>query len=76
MDINEFIDKIREQFDDMPSEITPQTAYADLDGWSSLVALSVISMIDEEYGVQVTGSEIRSAETVQELFEIVKGKKS
>lgn len=74
MDINTFIDNMKDQFDDLSNELTPGTVYADLDGWSSIVALSVISMIDDEYDVQVKGSEIRNTETIQELFDLVQSK--
>jgi acyl carrier protein len=38
------------------------------------VALSVIAMIDEEYDVAVKGDDIRSAETIQDLFNIVESR--
>ena len=75
MNIDEFIAKFAELFDDTPaSEITPSTAFHDLDEYSSLVSLSLIAMVDEEYGVTLTGNDIRSAATVEELFNLVKGK--
>ena len=44
------------------------------DEWSSLIGLSIIAMIDEEYGVIVKGDEMRSAVTIEDLFNIVKAK--
>ena len=75
MNIDEFTVKFAELFDDTPaSEITPSTAFHDLDEYSSLVSLSLIAMVDEEYGVTLSGNDIRSATTVEDLFNLVKGK--
>jgi acyl carrier protein len=75
MEIKEFVEKFAEQFDDTdPSEITATTVFHDLDEWSSLTALSVIAMVDEEYDVALKGDDIRNAVTVEDLFNTVKGK--
>ena len=74
MEIKDFIEKFAEQFDDAPAELTAETNFKELEDWNSLVALSVISMVDEEYEVTLKGEDIRNAVTVGDLFEIVKGK--
>ena len=73
MEIKEFIENFAEQFDDTDvSEIKTETAFRELDEWSSLIALSVIAMVDEEYDVALKGDDIRNATTVEDLFNIVK----
>ena len=73
MKLQEFINNFAEQFDDLDvSGLTPETKFRDLDGWNSLVALSVIAMIDEEYDVTVTGDDIRKSTTIEDLFNAVK----
>ena len=73
MEIKEFIENFADQFDDTDaSEITASTNFHELDEWSSLSALSIIAMIDEEYGVSVNGTDIRQSETIEDLFELVK----
>ena len=73
MDINEFIQHFAEQFEETEaSEFTPDTIFRDNDEWSSLLALSVMAMVDEEYNVQLTANDMRQANTVQDLFNIVK----
>jgi acyl carrier protein len=75
MELNEFIQNFAEQFDETDaSEIKAETVFHDLDEWSSLIALSLIAMIDEEYDVTIKGDEMRSAVTVEDLFNIVKAK--
>lgn len=75
MEIKDFIENFADQFDDTEaSEFSVDTKFKELDEWSSLVALSVISMIDDEYDVSIKGDDIRKAETIQDLFDIVKTK--
>ena len=75
MNINDFIEHFAEQFDDTnPSEISATTNFRDLDEWSSLIALSIIAMVDEEYDVTLKGDDIRNSNTVEDLFNIVAAK--
>lgn len=77
MEINEFIDNLAAQFDDTPADqIKPETSFRDLDEWSSLIALSIIAMVDEEYGVTLKGDDIKNATTVQDIFNTVVAKKA
>lgn len=72
MDINEFIQNFADQFEETDaSEFSPETVFRDNDEWSSLLALSVMAMVDEEYDVQLSANEMRQANTIQELFDIV-----
>lgn len=76
MQIEEFVDNFANQFDDTDtSEITTNTIFKELDEWSSLTALTVIAMCDEEYSVKVTGDDIKNTETVEDLFNLVKSRK-
>ena len=76
MEIQEFIENFAAQFDDTDEALfTAETNFKDLDEWSSLTALSIIAMVDDEYDVIIKGNDITSAVTIQDLFNIVKGKK-
>lgn len=76
MEISDFIKNFSNQFDDTdPSEIKLETVFKDLDEWSSLTSLSIIAMCDEEYGVKVTGDDIRDVATVKDLFNLVSSRK-
>ena len=69
MEIKEFVEKFAEQFDDTdPSEITATTVFRDLEEWSSLIALSVIAMVDEEFDVALKGDDVRTSVTVEDLY--------
>ncbi len=73
MELNEFVAHFAEQFEETDaSEFTPATKYHELDEWSSLVGLSIIAMVDEEYGVALKGNDVKSSVTIEDLFNVVK----
>ena len=54
MELKEFIQNFADQFDDTDTSVfTQETKFKELEEWSSLTALSVIAMIDEEYDVKI-----------------------
>ena len=75
MEIKEFIEHFAEQFDDTDaSEFRSETVFKELEEWSSLIALSIIAMVDEEYDVTLKGDDIRNSSTIEDLFNVVKSK--
>lgn len=75
MTLNEFVKAFAAEFDDTPEEqFTPATIYRELEEWGSLVALSIISMIDDEMDVQITGADLRSSKTIEDLYNLVTSK--
>lgn len=75
MAINEFIEKFAEVLDDTDASVLePETKFRELDEWSSLTALGVIAMADEEFDVELTGNEMRGANTIKELFDLITSK--
>lgn len=75
MDIQEFIQNFANLFDETDmSLITIDTEFRSLDEWSSLIALSAIAMVDEEYDVQLKGDDIKNANTVEDLCNLVKSR--
>ena len=76
MDIDGFINNFSFQFEDTdPSVFKFDTVFKDLDEWSSIVALSVIAMIDEEYSVTVNGDDMINSNTINDLFKLIIEKK-
>lgn len=76
MEIEKFVAKFAEQFEDTATDgFTADTKFRDIEEWDSLIALSVIAMADDEYGVQLTGDDIRASATIGDIFEKVKAKK-
>ena len=68
MEIKEFIENFADQFDETDASVlTPETVFHELD-------LSIIAMIDEEYGVTLKGSDMSAAITIQDLFNTIQAK--
>lgn len=75
MTLDEFVSAFAAEFDDTPEEsFNADTRYKELDEWSSLVALSIISMVDDEMDKRLTGADLRSCSTIEELFNLVESK--
>ena len=60
MELQNFIQNIVDLFDDIDT--------------SNFLVLSVIAMVDEEYGIIITSDDIRQAKTIEDLYSIVKSK--
>ena len=65
--LDEFIELFQEQFDETEG-IEASTVFHDLDEYSSLIALSIIAMIDEEFDVAIKGDDMKSSVTVEDLY--------
>jgi acyl carrier protein len=75
MELELFVEKFAEQFDDTPvEEFSTGTVFKELDEWSSLTALSIIAMVDEELEKRITGADIRNSSTIEELYHLAQSK--
>ena len=75
MTLDEFVARFAEEFDETPVEaFKADTVFKNLDEWGSLTALSVASMIEEEYDKRITGANLRSVSTIEELYHLVESK--
>ena len=73
--LNEFVELFAEQFDETDASVfTAETRFRDLEEWSSLIGLSIIAMVDEEYDVTLKGDDIKTSNTIQDIFEKVQSK--
>jgi len=77
MSINEFIQKLEAEFEDMPQgTLKPDTDYRSIKGWSSMHALIIIAFIDINFNITLSGADLKSTQTVQDLYNLVQQKKS
>ena len=75
MAIEEFIKKLEEEFDDVESgSLKPATDFRNIEDWGSMHALIVIALVDLDYDITLTGADLQSVNTIQELFDLVKSK--
>ena len=70
--LDEFVALFAEQFEETdPATITAETVFHDLNEWSSLVALSVIAMVDEEFDIALKGDDVKNSVTVSDLYDYI-----
>ena len=71
VDEKQFLQNFADQFDDEPEGLTLDTKFRDIEGWASIVALSVMAMCDEEYEVILSANEMESANHISDIYNIV-----
>ena len=75
MELNKFIENMANQYDNTDiSELKPDTKFRELDEWNSMITLSLMAMVNEEYDVFLTGDDFRKSETIEDLYNVVKSK--
>lgn len=75
MTLDEFVKAFAAEFDDTPEDVfKPDTHFRELEEWDSLTTLSIISMVDDEADVVITGADIRSCTTIEDLYNIIQTK--
>ena len=75
--MNNFIEKFKLWLEDTDlNTVDGDTVFKDLDEWDSLLALSLITLIDEEYKVKITGEEIRNSSSINDLYAVINIKKN
>ncbi|MGP1500894.1 acyl carrier protein [Bergeyella cardium] len=76
MDKNKFIEDFTSIFDEVEvSEVTMATEFKNFEEWSSLAALGLLAVIEEEYDVALTHNDIKNAVTVEDIYNIVQNQK-
>ncbi|MBL7138700.1 MAG: acyl carrier protein [Bacteroidales bacterium] len=75
MTIEEFIQLVEEEFDDLdPGLLLPESKFREKFEWNSINALILIAVVKTEYDVILTADDLIRSVTVQNLYDIVKGR--
>lgn len=75
MTLDEFVEAFAAEFDETPEDqFKADTEYKSLEEWGSLTALSIISMVDENLDKTITGADLRTCSTIEELFNLANSK--
>lgn len=67
----EFIESLKEVLEIEDREVQLSDHFRDYDEWDSLGQLSLIAMMDDEYGVVIEESEFSKLKTVEDLLNAV-----
>ncbi|MBR5170087.1 MAG: acyl carrier protein [Muribaculaceae bacterium] len=72
MELQDFIKNFSSIFEETdPETIKADTVFSQIPEWDSVMMLSLITMIDQEYDLMVDVEELNDAVTVQDLFDYV-----
>lgn len=75
MSIEEFVSKLEAEFEDMPKgTLKPETDYRSIKGWSSMHALIIIAFVDIHFNFTLSGLDLKSTQTVQDLYNLIQQK--
>ena len=72
MTLEKFVEQFAGQFFDTPAEmIKPNTEFRQLEEWSSMTGLCILSMIKDEYGFFLDPNVFKQCATVEQVFNAV-----
>lgn len=72
MRVKDFIYKFAEAIDaEAPEELTVSTQFRKLGEWNSLAVLSLIVLLDEEYGVQIESTQFKQLQTIGDIISYI-----
>ncbi len=75
MTVEEFTKSLEVEFEEVqPGTITPETTYRNIKGWSSMHALVIIAFVDANFDTILNGADLKSAETINDLYTIIQEK--
>ena len=71
MNTTEFIEKFAEAIDVDAASLSVETKFRTLPEWDSIVYLSVIAMLDEEYGIQIENAAFKTLKTINDVINYI-----
>jgi acyl carrier protein len=71
--MEKLIENFLEIFDESPSKtISEDLLFKDLEEWDSMMVLSLMAMVDEEYGINLKPDDLKSINSLNELHNFIK----
>ena len=70
----EFFEQMEDILEVNPGTIKLTDAFRDYDNWDSMANLSVISMLDDSFGVYIESKDFKELITISDLLEEIKKK--
>lgn len=72
MSIDEFAKNLEAEFEEVePGTLNPDSIYKKTKGWSSMHALIIIAFVDANFDIILNGADIKSTETIRDLYTII-----
>lgn len=77
MTIDEFVERIQDEFDEIPrGTLTADGEFRKVFDWNSMNALVLMALISTELESSITADELRSCQTIREIYNIAINKKA
>ena len=71
---NKLINLIKDIFEDIDtSNFNLETEFKNNDEWDSMTALSLITVIDQEFGISISGEKIKELNSIKDLVTFLNG---
>ena len=71
METKEKLNLLVDLFEMEENELTPEMNLADVEAWDSMTKLSLIVLMDDEFGKKLTGEQIRAFKTVRDILDFM-----
>ncbi len=71
MEMKEKLKLLLDLFELEKDELTPEMKLEDVEAWDSMTKLSLIVLMDDEFNKKLTGEQIRTFKTVQDILDFM-----
>ena len=72
MSLEKFIEDFEEAVEDVEAgTLSGTTKFRQLEPWDSLAVLTVIAMVDADYGARLKAEDLKSCDTLKALYQLV-----
>lgn len=71
METSKKIEMLEDMLELDAGSLTPDMNLEDIDEWDSMASLSFIVLMDEEFGKEIKGEDIKKLKTVQDVLDIM-----
>lgn len=71
MELSEKLALLEDILDVDSGSLSCEQALEDIDEWDSLSALSVVVMVKDEFNKKLTGDQVRSFKTIQDIIDVM-----
>jgi len=72
MEGSTFLENVKKQFIDPDEiELTMSCDFREIDSYDSLTGMTIVVMLKDEYGIDISEADYKSMKTIQELFDYV-----
>lgn len=71
MELSEKLALLEDILDVDSGSLSCEQTLEDIDEWDSLSALSVVVMIKDEFNKKLTGDQVRSFKTIQDIIDVM-----